>query len=282
MSVRSIVGGDLLLDNLDVTTINGSAYPPVSSVGTLSGVLLTGNSAGTTDINMNLQDILAVDNINLVTINGSAYPPTPAVPTLSQVLGSGNSAGLNGIAMNSQNITGVNNIALTTINGSAYPPVSVAGTVVTVNNTAKNITTGTPQNVSSIAVTAGTWTIDILLGLSFPSGTAFLFDCDLLHAGQMNQCKERKVIQYKLCHTDDVDKLKSLQDIYVEKNNNTCSDTIHSKLKRKFSYFFEMPINYFAYPLMIKREDPNSFVGMLQSFIPLNFYNNDVENNLKI
>ena len=121
-----------------------------------------------------------------------------------------------------------------------------------------------------------------IVNIDGKSGTAFLFDCDLLHAGQMNQCKERKVIQYKLCHTDDVDKLKSLQDIYVEKNNNTCSDTIHSKLKRKFSYFFEMPINYFAYPLMIKREDPNSFVGMLQSFIPLNFYNNDVENNLKI
>lgn len=176
MSVRSITGGDLLLDNLDVTTINGSAYPPVSAAGDLASVLLTGNSAGTTDINMNLQDILAVDNINLVTINGSAYPFTPAVPTLSQVLGSGNSAGLTSIAMNSQNITGVNNIALTTINGSAYPPVSVAGTVVTVNNTAKNITTGTPQNVSRVALTAGTWTIDILLGLNFPSGTAFLFE----------------------------------------------------------------------------------------------------------
>jgi hypothetical protein len=106
------------------------------------------------------------------------------------------------------------------------------------------------------------------------SGTAFLFDCDLLHAGQMSQCKERKVIQYKLCHIDDLDKLKSLQNVYVKKNNNNCSDNIYNKLKRKCSYFFEMPINYFAYPLMIKRENPNSFVGMIQSFIPLNFYNN--------
>lgn len=35
-----------------------------------------------------------------------------------------------------------------------------------------------------------------------------------------------------------------------------------------------MPINSIAYPLMIKRENKNSFVGKLQSLIPLQFYNN--------
>jgi hypothetical protein len=176
MSVRSIVGGELTLGNLNVTTINDFAYPPVSTAGTLAAVLATGNSAGASSINMNNQNITGVNNIALTTVNGSAYPPTPAVPTLSQVLGSGNSAGLTSIAMNSQNITGVANLGVTTINGAAYPPVSVAGTVVTVNNTQKNLTTGTPLLVSQVDVTAGTWTIDLLLGLSFPDNTTFLYE----------------------------------------------------------------------------------------------------------
>ena len=40
------------------------------------------------------------------------------------------------------------------------------------------------------------------------------------------------------------------------------------------SFFFEMPINYFAYPLMLKRENDNSFIGAVQSLIPLDYYNN--------
>jgi len=112
-----------------------------------------------------------------------------------------------------------------------------------------------------------------IVNIDGKSGTAFLFDCDLLHAGQVNDCKERKVIQYKLCHKDDLDKLKSLQSVYVEKIDK-CKDDFYGRMKRKVSYFLEMPINYFAYPLMIKREDKNSVIGFLQSFIPLNYYNN--------
>lgn len=79
MSVRSIVGRDLTLSNLNVTTINDVAYPPVSAAGTLSDVLLTGNNAGATDINMNNNDILAVSNIALTNINGSLYNPVAGV-----------------------------------------------------------------------------------------------------------------------------------------------------------------------------------------------------------
>ena len=65
-------------------------YPPIAD--SLASVLLIGNSAGATDINMNNQDILAVDNINLTTINGVAYPPVVAPDTLNAVLIAGNTA----------------------------------------------------------------------------------------------------------------------------------------------------------------------------------------------
>lgn len=78
MSVRSIIGGDLTLSNLNVTTINDVAYPPVSSAGTLEDVLLTGNDA-------NGLDIIGVDNIVLNTINGVAIGTVVngANPTIS-------------------------------------------------------------------------------------------------------------------------------------------------------------------------------------------------------
>lgn len=112
-----------------------------------------------------------------------------------------------------------------------------------------------------------------IVNINGKSGTTFLFDSDLLHAGRKNNCKHRKVIQYKLCHKDDLQKLKSLHDVYVEKTTK-CVNNFYGEVMRKLSYFFEMPINYFAYPLMIKRETPNSFIGFIQSFIPLNYYNN--------
>jgi len=77
----------------------------------------------------------------------------------------------------SGNITGVNNIDVTTINGALYPPaVTGAGTVVSANNIQINLSTGTQYLVAQVAVTAGTWTIDLLLPLSFPSGTTTLFE----------------------------------------------------------------------------------------------------------
>lgn len=73
----------------ELNQLQASGLPTISNLGI---VLNNGNSAGTKDINMNSQDILAVDNINLVTINGAAYPPVVAIPNLTQVLTAGNSA----------------------------------------------------------------------------------------------------------------------------------------------------------------------------------------------
>jgi hypothetical protein len=104
-------------------------------------------------------------------------------------------------------------------------------------------------------------------------GTAFLFDSDLLHAGCVNGCSSRKVLQYKVCHRDDIPLLQSLQGVRMTKKE-VCTDTPRNRLVRKLSYFFEFPINYVFTPFMIKKYPSDSFMGQLQSMIPIKFYNN--------
>lgn len=112
-----------------------------------------------------------------------------------------------------------------------------------------------------------------ILNIDGKKGTAFLFDCDLLHAGRVNYCKYREIIQYKLCHKTDLKKLEHLQGIHKTKSEK-CIMSFTNKCMRKLSYYMEFPINYFFYPLMTKRENPNTFIGLLQSFIPISYYNN--------
>jgi hypothetical protein len=105
------------------------------------------------------------------------------------------------------------------------------------------------------------------------SGTTFIFDCDILHAGCVNNCKRRELIQYKVCHKDDLTKLSSLIGTRIDKKG-VCKINSYDRIVRKMSYFFEFPINYMFYPLMIKRENTNSIIGKIQSYIPIDFYNN--------
>jgi len=105
------------------------------------------------------------------------------------------------------------------------------------------------------------------------TGTVFLFNCDVLHAGQINNCKEREVLQYKICHKDDLNKLKHLHGIKKEKTD-ICTLSFYNLFMRKMSYFFEFPINYIFYPLMIQKESENTTIGFFQKYIPIGFYNN--------
>ncbi len=74
------------------------------------------------------------------------------------------------------------------------------------------------------------------------AGTVFLFDCDVLHAGRTNMCKKREIIQFKVCHTDDLKKLSCLAGTKVVKKGK-CEMSHYNSLMRKLSYFFELPIN---------------------------------------
>jgi hypothetical protein len=111
-----------------------------------------------------------------------------------------------------------------------------------------------------------------IVNISGDPGTAFLFDCDVLHAGCINQCRKRDVIQYKICHKDDLNKLSHLHGVRVHKTD-ICKITARDNILRKLSYFFEFPINYFLYPVLSNRENTDTITGKIQSYIALNFYN---------
>ena len=102
-------GFDILnVNNIDLNTINGGAYPPVVPTDDLDATLTAGNNAGANDIDMNNNDILNVNNIDLTTINSNPYPP--AVDNLDATLTAGNSAGANEIDMNNNDIRKVNHL----------------------------------------------------------------------------------------------------------------------------------------------------------------------------
>lgn len=113
--------------------------------------------------------------------------------------------------------------------------------------------------------------------ISGRAGTAYIFDSDLLHAGLGEILgTKRQVSQYKLCHREDLAKLQHLKGIRVQKTGNGKSyyKTGLYRPIRKLSYYFEFPINYWFYPIMMRREPPNTAIGAIQSMIPIDFYNN--------
>ena len=112
-----------------------------------------------------------------------------------------------------------------------------------------------------------------IVNLTGKSGTAFLFDSDLLHAGCINNCNKRNVIQYKLCHKNDYNKLSHLHGVRSFKKD-VCKLSLYNLIMRKTSYYFEFPINYILYPLMIKKETDDTIVGKIQKIIPITYYNN--------
>ena len=112
-----------------------------------------------------------------------------------------------------------------------------------------------------------------IVNISGEAGTVFIFDCELLHAGMKNGCKKREVIQYKICHKEDVQLLHHLQKIQAHKID-TCKISFVDEVLRKMSYYFQLPTNTVLYPLMIKREKNDSIIGNIQSYIPLKYYNN--------
>lgn len=114
-----------------------------------------------------------------------------------------------------------------------------------------------------------------IVNITGKGGTVFVFNSELLHAGSTDNCEKRYAIQYKICHRNDISKLSHLNGIRAKKASD-CSDSSLKKwvfrLFRKWSYYFEMPINTFFYPIMIEKQD--GIIGWVQDMIPIKYYNN--------
>lgn len=113
-----------------------------------------------------------------------------------------------------------------------------------------------------------------IVNLSGPKGTCILFNSEMLHAGQPNQCRPRFARQYKICHKSDIKKLAHLQGIRAKKDTE-CVDDFWSKMKRKITYYFAFLINHIFYPFLMQKWGADTWMGQMQSLLPDHqFYNN--------
>jgi hypothetical protein len=112
-----------------------------------------------------------------------------------------------------------------------------------------------------------------IVNIEGTSGTAILFNCDILHSGCKNLCKKKEIIQYKMCHKSDLHLLKHLIGKHVKKEEK-CSISIMDTITKKLSYYFQLPINTIFVPFMIERKNDNTFIGQIQKYLPISFYNN--------
>jgi hypothetical protein len=106
-------------------------------------------------------------------------------------------------------------------------------------------------------------------------GTGVLFNCDLVHAGAMNNFKEqRHAIQYKICHYDDLKTLSHLDGInkttYKHCNNNKYYEYICRKLSMMFPFVFN---HLFTSLLQDKPQKDTIFEYLVTNYYIGDFYN---------
>ena len=108
------------------------------------------------------------------------------------------------------------------------------------------------------------------------SGTSILFNCDIIHAGAINEFgDQRHATQYKICHIDDLDKLQHLNGINITKYG-TCKNnsTNYEYLLRKTSLFIPFIINHlFTKLLQDKPKQDSTIEYIVQKLYIGDFYN---------
>lgn len=106
--------------------------------------------------------------------------------------------------------------------------------------------------------------------------TSILFNCDCIHAGALNNLgNQRHAIQYKICHIDDLPKLKHL--IGINKLTSGLCDKIdpnYNYFLRKFSLYFSYIINHLMTDLLQKKPEKDSILEyVINNYYIGDFYN---------
>jgi hypothetical protein len=107
-------------------------------------------------------------------------------------------------------------------------------------------------------------------------GTSILFNCDIIHAGAINKFGEsRHATQYKICHIDDIDKLKHLNGINIIKSGKCGKNSEeYEYLLRKISLFLPFIFNHIFTKLLQDKPEKDSMMEyMLNKFYIGDFYN---------
>jgi hypothetical protein len=107
-------------------------------------------------------------------------------------------------------------------------------------------------------------------------GTSILFNCDVIHAGAINDFGNmRHATQYKICHIDDLEKLSHLKNINITKIGN-CNNKnkAYEYLLRKISLFFPFLFNHIFTKLLQDKPEKDSMIEyMINKFYIGDFYN---------
>jgi hypothetical protein len=105
------------------------------------------------------------------------------------------------------------------------------------------------------------------------SGCGILFDADIVHAGAINETSERTAFQYKICHKEDIYKLKHLNGQYIEKIDKirhfTLLDEIISFLSYKTIPIFDTDLG-----TIIEKKPDNIIINKISEILNINFYIN--------
>ena len=101
----------------------------------------------------------------------------------------------------------------------------------------------------------------------------YLFNCDLIHAGAINDNKdERLVIQYKICHKDDLNKLKHLIGIKKFQKNDCNNNLYYDMILRKLSLLFPYITNH-VFTKYLQSKQNNIFQKIINNIYKRDFYN---------
>jgi hypothetical protein len=109
------------------------------------------------------------------------------------------------------------------------------------------------------------------VNISGDTNTIVIFNSDILHAGMINNIGiNRKVLQFKVAHKDDLHVFKELNNVKLEKTTDCSINRQIEHILRFLSLHFSWLINGISYPLLQKKYDNN----YIQEIIPVSFYNN--------
>ena len=104
-------------------------------------------------------------------------------------------------------------------------------------------------------------------------GQSILFNCDLVHAAAITQTTKRYCKQYKICHYNDIDRLKHLQNQHIKKKENIRKLTIVDKYIRMMSHKYLPIFDIKSIGKYIERKQKSPIASYISKYLKLNFYN---------